>query len=142
MKKQLILIIIFFVSITSCSLIGSSNKKDDVTFKTTQDSYALTDTVTAILRNNSKHTIEYNLCGTPLEQKVDGKWVFMGPKLAPEAMCQSIAISMDTGGKDSYRLPLKDSTLNQPLPTGTYRLKTDVTIGKSNDRTLYTPPFT
>lgn len=140
--KKLILIVFFSATMIGCGLVGGSdNKKPSITFQTTQTSYRLADTVTAVLRNNSTHAIQYNLCGTPLERKKDGKWVFMGPELAPAMMCQEIAIHMAPGGKAIYRLPLNDSTLKQPLPSGTYRLTTDVAVRKLGDLMLHTHPF-
>jgi hypothetical protein len=142
------------LGVIGCSSFLSPTSKDEgeVTFKTTQRSYSLHDTVTAVLQNHSAQDVSYNLCTPVLQQKNDGKWSFAGPPIP----CTLEAIVMKPGGQAKYQLVLnnekeqKGALISKPdlslisiphLAAGTYRLKTSVTVGKYDDRSLHTHSF-
>jgi hypothetical protein len=136
----------FVLAAISCSnsLSPTSKNEGKVTFQTTQRSYGLHDTITAVLQNHSAKNISYNLCTSMLQQKKGRKWSFAGPATP----CNLIAYIMKPGGRAKYQLALnnkgkrRDNLIAIPhLSPGTYRLKTSVTVGKYDDHSIHTHPF-
>jgi hypothetical protein len=139
-----ILPITFLIAVTTwgCSnpLFSSSERGADVTFKTSQTSYVLGDTVKAVLQNNSSRSVIYG-SSFQVEQKRHGKW-------SPVPFRSSVgftleAIELPSGGKTTYRFALVDSSQLFPphsFPEGLYRVTTDIGI-QNNDYTVKTRPF-
>jgi hypothetical protein len=127
-----------------CSNSLSSDSKDgpNVTFKTTQDSYVLGDTVRAVLQNNSSHSV---ICGSSfqVEQKKHGKWKPIS--FNPAVGFTLEATKLSTGEKTRYRFSLADSSQFFPphsFSEGQYRITTDISVEtQNNDHTVKTHPF-
>jgi hypothetical protein len=142
--KLIIPLVLLAVITWSCSLVSSDSKKEvNVTFKTTQDSYDLGDTVTAILKNNSSRSV---ICGSSfqVEQKKHGKWEAVPFRSSVGFTLE--AIELPTGKKITYRFALADSSQLFPphsFPEGLYRVTTDIgSVGpQRNDYVLKTQPF-
>lgn len=140
-KKPLILLIALTTGLWSCSDAGLEGQEfleaKEITFQTTQSSYARGDTVTAVLRNTSSETIE---CGNPfgLEQKKEGAWT----SIDIDAVFTLEAYVLKTGDQKIYRFVVSDSSSfpNLRLPEGQYRMTTDIGIRRQNP-SVKTPPF-
>lgn len=140
--KLIIIFIALAAGLWSCSdsvLPGQALlDSNEVTFQTTQSSYAAGDTVTAILRNESSETIE---CGNPfgVEQKIKGKWEAIGP----DAVFTLEAYVLSSGDQKTYHFVVSDSSSfsNHSFSEGQYRLTTGIHTQQDENLSVKTSPF-
>lgn len=141
--KLIIIFIVLAAGLWSCSdsvLPGQALlDSNEVTFQTTQSSYAAGDTVTAILRNVSSESIE---CGNPfgVEQKKEGEWI----QLDIDAYFTLEAYVLRTGDQKTYHLIVSDSSRyfpNHPLWEGEYRITTGIRTQENENLSVKTSPF-
>lgn len=135
MKEVIItLVTLFFVS---CNVTNDSSNSL-VNFQSSQHSYALGDSVTVVLQNDSKQSILY---GNPftVEQKIQGEWKNIGPSVT----FTLIGYNLEPGDKTKYRFALTDSSdlfPNHLFSEGQYRVITEVEVQGEN-RTLISNSF-
>lgn len=103
-----------------------------VSFRVDKNHYNLGATVKAVLENNLKQPVLYNLCTVQLEFKQQDGWQTMGPRI----VCKASAKTLKPGHQQPYDLTLNDSLLQSE---GVYRLRTSVEIEKP--KILTTRPF-
>lgn len=140
--KLIIILIALATELWSCSDTVSPGQalldSNEVTFRTTQSSYAPGDTVTAVLRNESSETIE---CGNPfgVEQKKKGAWT----SIDIDAYFTLEAYVLRTGDQKTYRFVISDSSSipNRLLSEGQYRLTTGVSTQQDENLSVKTSPF-
>ena len=134
--KRVILILVTLFSV-SCNVTNDSSNRL-VNFQSSQDSYALGNSVTILLQNNSKQSIGY---GNPftVEQKIQGEWKNIGPSVT----FTLIGYTLEPGDKTTYRFALADSSElfpNHSFSEGQYRVLTEVEVQGEN-RTLSSNSF-
>jgi hypothetical protein len=142
--KQIALISLVAVLAVGCSDSLSTDLSRNVTFKANKDSYALGDTVKAVLQNNSSHSVT---CGEgfQVQRKKHGKWKPVSFRQSTFFTLEGIELS--PGNKKSYHFSLADSSQLFPphsFSEGQYRITTDVSNEnetKDIDYTAKTRPF-
>lgn len=104
-----------------------------IEYSTDRSTYQIGDTVVSRLVNASDQQVGYNLCISSLEQRSGTEWT--RTSIEPST-CPAILLALQPGDTAEHRQAL------QQLPSGVYRLRTDVEAPVGKVRTdLVTEPF-
>ena len=130
MVRSLLVVLAAAHVLCGCDALSSSSA--DVTFHASASEYAPGDTVGVVLENRSDEGVGYNICSAFVGLDRKGRtWKAAWPGLGPGegAACQSNLNGLAPGGaiEGSVKLP-------SDLDTGTYRLATEVEVGRDRQR--------
>lgn len=88
--KQLLIIILFF-SLFSCSRIYDPSGVDQVYLETTQDTFAVGDTVRVYLINETGRSVySHPPAGWWLSKRINGEWRVIAPVAIPQGILPSL----------------------------------------------------
>jgi len=125
-------VLVALAILSGCSAFGPD--ASDVVFETAAAEYAPGAEVSARLANDSDGDVGYNLCSTTVEVRGDA-WEPVDPATFEPRACPDILHVLEAGDVAEASVPLPAD-----LPSGVYRLATDVYVGDDR-RVEVTAPF-